>query len=375
MSLADILEGAASALPEHADSIRPANGDPFQLLQLLGADAGRRVLEWLLENEPGAGTELALAWLEVDGGPEVLAEVDEDSLPKPGRKGLRKALHRLRSQGVALPQKKKAETVVARLPRIEDDFVAGYVSLLDPRGSRLVYLVEPNPSGGARLFEILLDEHRGIVDFEVYAAGRSKIRRFVKEALERTRFPAVQASPESLRALVARIADRHPPDRALPAAFSEWRSKIAIPGETPGDQAVAALRPDDGQDALARAVDLVKKGTVGPWGPTAAELSDLVESRVGEEAAKEAGEEDWGGLAAELFGGEGAQVCAERFRESAYTLWKLGHEDDSRACLAAALAFVEEGGRNLVAAAMAEVLLSSAVEALRARNTKAEDEE
>ena len=50
MSLADVLEGAASALPDHADSIRPANGDPFQLLELLGAEAGRCVLEWVLAN-------------------------------------------------------------------------------------------------------------------------------------------------------------------------------------------------------------------------------------------------------------------------------------------------------------------------------------
>ena len=93
------------------------------------------------------------------------------------RKALRKAVHKLRSRGIALPESPASEPVVARLPRIEDDFESAFVSALDPRGARLVYLAESNPSGGARMFEILLDEHRGIVDFQVYSAGRSRIRR------------------------------------------------------------------------------------------------------------------------------------------------------------------------------------------------------
>lgn len=385
MSLADILEDAASALPEHADSIRPANGDPFQLLERLGSEAGGRVLAWLLEHEPEAGTELALAWLEVDGGPVVLSSLEEDALPKAGRKGLRKALHRLRSKGVAVPAPRKAgrkpEPVVSRLPRIEEAFEVGYVSAVDPRGSRLVYLVESNPSGGARLFEILLDENRGVVDFEVYSAGRSRIRRFVKDAALRTRFPAVEATPASLRALVARVAERHPADRALPAAFSEWRSKMAIPGETPGDQVAAALALDapraldQDEDALARATELVKKGSVGPWGPSVAELSARVESRVEEEAAKQPGSEDWSGLAVEIFGGEPAQISAERFRESAYVFWKLDQEEAARACLAAAEAFARDEGANPVAQAMTEALLSPAVEGMRSRLAAAAAEE
>ncbi len=375
MSLADILEGAASALPDHADSIRRANGDPFQLLELLGPEAGRRVREWVLTHEPEGGTALALAWLDVDSGPEVLTSLAEGALPKAGRKGLRTALHRLRSKGVALPAKTKAEPVVARLPRIEDAFEAGYVSAIDPRGSRLVYLVAPNPAGGARLFEILLDENRGVVDFEVYSAGRSRIRRFVKDAVTQKRFSAVEASPEYLRALVARIAEGHPAERALPAAFSEWRSKVAIPGDTPGDLAAAALRLDGDGEALARAAELVKKGSIGPWGPPAAELSALVEGRIEEEAAKQPGSEDWSGLAAEVFGGEQAEVSAQRMRESAYVLWKLDREGDARACLAGAEAFAGDAATNPVAGAMTEVLLSAAIEGVRARNAQTEEEE
>ena len=375
MSLADVLEDAASALPGDADAIRPANGDPFQLIELLGPDAGQRVLSWLLANEPEGGTELAFAWLEVEGGAEVLTALEEGELPKAGRKALRKALHCLRSKGVEVPSGAAATPLVARLPRIEDSFEVGYVSALDPRGARLVYLVEPNPSGGARLFEILLDENRGVVDFQVYSAGRSRIRRFVREAVDQSRFPVAEASPNALRALVARIAARHPSDRALPAAFSEWRSKLAIPGETPGDEAAASLPLDADGDGLARAVELAEEGSLGPWGSSPTEWAEDVESQIQIEAEKEPGREDWSGLAKEIFSGEQSQLSAERFRESAYVLWKRGREDDARACLAAAEAFGTEKQGHPVALAMTQVLLSPVVEGIRTRSASAEGEE
>jgi hypothetical protein len=369
MSLADILERAASALPEDADSIRPANGDPIQLLGSLSPEAAARVLTWLLCHEPAGGAELAQSWVDDEGGADVLAEIAEGDLPKAGRKGLRRALHRLRSRGVAVP-KPAPGPVVARLPDIEDDLEAAFVSAIDPRGTRLVYLVEPNPSGGARLFEVLLDEDRGLVDFEVYSAGRSRIRRFVKEAVSGSRFAAVPASPESVRALVARIADLHPADRALPKSFSEWRSSIAVSGTTPGDLAVAALADSVGDTAepLDRAVELVRKGSLGPWGPPARRLAEGIEGLLEEEAKRDPGEERWSIVAGEMFRDERGEAAARRFEESAYVLWKLDQADDARACLAAATAFRDASPEdNSVAAACAQALLEPALSALRSR--------
>ena len=193
MSLADSLERAASALPEDADSIRPANGDPVKLLIGLGPEAGTRVLAWLLTNEADGAAELALAWADEAGGADVLGRLDEDQIPKPGRKAIRRALHRLRSRGLEVPKRRAPEPVVARLPRIEDDLEAGYVSAIDPQGTRVVYLLESNPAGGARMFELLLDEQRGVVDFEVYSSGRSRLRAFLKRMVARTEFAAVPA--------------------------------------------------------------------------------------------------------------------------------------------------------------------------------------
>ncbi|MEE9609231.1 MAG: hypothetical protein V3U03_15935, partial [Myxococcota bacterium] len=216
IGLPEALERAASALPSHAERIRPANGDPSQLARGLDADAATRVLEWLLVHEPEAGAELVDSWAEdPETGAEPLRRLDASHLPKAGAKALRRARHRLRSSGIALPEEPPVEVVV-KLPPVEDALSAALVSPVDPRGTRVVYLAESHPSGGARLFELMLDEERGVVEFEVYSAGRSKVRKFLRDFTRRRRFAGVEAPPAAVRALVARIASEQPADRPLP---------------------------------------------------------------------------------------------------------------------------------------------------------------
>ena len=92
VGLPEALERAASALPEHADAIRPANGDPFQLAQALDEGASGAVLRWLLENEPAAGEELAHEWAEDPKGTgRIVLGLDLSGLPNSARKPRRMA--------------------------------------------------------------------------------------------------------------------------------------------------------------------------------------------------------------------------------------------------------------------------------------------
>ena len=75
MSLPEALERAAMALTKDADSIRPANGDPHQLLSTLDSAGAVRVLNWMLVNEPDAGEELVVGWCEDERGIEPLQAV------------------------------------------------------------------------------------------------------------------------------------------------------------------------------------------------------------------------------------------------------------------------------------------------------------
>ena len=370
IGLPEALERTAMALPADADAIRPANGDPYRLHELLDADAATRVLQWLLENEPLAGGQLAADWAddpELDPAP--LLRADLRPLSKVAKKALRRAHHRLRARGVEIAEP-AAEKVVATIGKVEEALSGAVVTAVDPRGSRMAYLVEANPSGGTRIFEVMLDDERGVGAFEIYSAARGKASRFLQNLTRRGDRPAVDVPPDSLRALIARVARHQPANRSAPRGFSEWRSRITGVAEgtpTPGMLARDALGVVDAA-AGERALELVRAKTLGPWPPENPALQEMAEKIVdlekSEVAASDAARREridgiLDAAAAELYGEPFASRCAERFEEMAYVNWKWGKEDDARACLAAADAFGSPtASGHPVAWALLEVLLS-----------------
>jgi hypothetical protein len=373
VGLPEALERAASALTSDAEAIRPANGDPGALLRALDAEAAARVLGWLLEFEPEAGSELAAAWAEEpDAASGPLLRVESEALPKAGRKALSRALHRLRSRGIEIAAAPPA-AVVAKLPPIEEELQAALVSGVDPRGTRLAYLVQSNPAGGVRLFELVLDEERGVLEFEAYSTGRSKARQFLRDLRARDRFPAVEAPVDSVRALVQRIAEGQPASRPLPRGFIEFRAQVAEPAagaKTPGELAREALGGGKQTDkaALARAAELVKQHEIGPW-PTAGPALEKLAERIGElaksplvvsaAARREQADSMLGDAQAEIFAEPVGGYTAQRWEESAYLLWKTGREEDAKACLAAADAFRgKPPAENPIARALLDAVLA-----------------
>ena len=369
---------AAAALPADADTIRPANGDPFALLSLLDTEASKRVLEWLLVHEPIAGGEIVNAWTDAGGeATERLLRIDTGGLPKVARKALRHAHHRLRSRGESVPEPDRGE-VVATLPTVAEELEAASISVLDPAGTRMAYLVESNPSGGARMFAAALDENRGVIELEVFSAGRSKIKKFMSEFLRREDFPAVKAPPDAVRALIARVAAHQTKDRPLPRAFSEWRTRIASPPEgclTPGElvrEALAAEVGEDGED-LRRAAELIRDQKVGPWPPERASLEEVA-SRLNDVSAgvvvvsggaRQAQVDSVLDEAVEqIYGTDLGECTARRFDETAYVFWHRDRLGDARACLAAATAFRDRApdfrdlGRAMLQVVLAPVLKS-----------------
>jgi hypothetical protein len=376
VGLPEALERAATALPAESDDIRRANGDPAQLRRLLRPEASTRVLQWLLENEPVCGGDLADAWTEEpDLDPTPLLEVVEDRLSKAAKKALRRARHRLRSRGVAVAEK-SAEKVVATVGRVEDELSAAALTPVDPRGVRIAYLVEANPSGGARIFEVMLDEERGVVEFEVYSTGRSKVRQFLRELVQREPRPAVEASPDAVRALIARVAGYQRPSRPAPRGFSEWRSRVtAVPDgtATPGEtvrESLAEVAPGH----VERAAELIRQREIGPWPPenpalqTAAEKIVEIEKSeliVSASARREQADRIIDEALAEIFVEPFASRSAERFEEMGYVYWKWGRDDDARACLAAADAFRSPAPADQpLARVMLEILLGPVLDRL-----------
>ncbi|MBW2269866.1 MAG: hypothetical protein JRH16_14935 [Deltaproteobacteria bacterium] len=371
VGLPEALERAASALPSEADAIRPANGDPAQLIELLDPSAASRVLRWLLVEEPQDGAELLGAWLDVpERGAAAVLGVDADGMPKPARKALRRAHHQLRSRGVEVPDSKPAPTV-AKLPNVEEAFEEAMLSPLDPRGGRAAYLVTPNPQGGVRMFEVLFDDTRGILECRVYNTGRSKVRNFLKELERKGALAVIATPPDAVRALVERAAEAHPADRPLPRAFHESRSQVGRAPQgssTPGDLVRETLGVPEGPSGGRRAAELVKRGEIGPWPPAQEALTAVAEKLdsiatstliVSAEQRREQMHAAIDDALPEVYAAPFATQTATRLEETAYVLWKREKDDDARACLAAAAAFrAGDSGENETARAMLEKALA-----------------
>jgi hypothetical protein len=378
IGLPEALERAATALPRAADAIRPANGDPGQLARGLGADQAGAVLAWLLEHEPAAGAELALAWAEDPETAQPVLGLAPESLPKPARKALRRALHHLRSRGVAVPESAPAATVATLAP-LDEGIDEARVTALDPHGVRIAYLATDRAGGGVRLFELALDEGRGVLEFEVFEAGRSRARRFLRDSAQRATWPTVPAPSASVRALIARAAAHQSTDRSPPRSFAEWRTRLSEtpPGiQTPGALARAALGA--GAVELGVVTGWVRDGVIGPWPPATSRVQPLIERLdelakgvviVSGAARREQVDRAVEDALEGIYSAEERSRIADLFEETAYVWWQTGREGDARQAIAAAGDFRDRAPReNPVARAMIERLLSPALARARAED-------
>ena len=351
MSLPESLERAASELGGLADQIRPANGDPHRLLDALNAEQAGQLLAWILNEEPEAAGELILVWGELDAGAAVIQAVPDEGIAKAGRKLLRKARHRLRSQGIEIVAPERLAKSTRRLGGASDRWQAAHVSIPDFRGARVGYLVDSHPAGGARLFEIRFDEARGILDFKIYNAGRSKVRGFLRSLTQASGQRLFEVERDPLRALVRRASLAQPIDRPLPTSFVEWRSRLFsddLDGEqTPGDLVRRALGKaselnsdrTNSTDGLETTLAEIREGQLGPWPPKTAWVGEWMtkgrEATEGLEGQARATEiESWLEQSAESLGKETEpNLLSRHLDEMAWIRWQSEDESGARALL------------------------------------------
>lgn len=386
MSLPECLERAASEWTDLADQIRPANGDPHRLLELLAPADAARVLGFVLTHDDESAEELLEAWGELEGAAAVLAAVPEASLPKAGRKRLRRALHRLRARGVEIAETAAAAAPAAAPARIgasvQDRWQEAHLSAPDFRGTRMGYLVDNHPAGGARLFEIRFDLARGILDFKLYNAGRSKVRGFLRSLAEGANQRLFEVDQKALCALIRRAGRAQPSDRALPTFYVEWRSRLfsdALEGEaTPGELARRTLGESGDPDKSLESVgESIRSGRMGPWPPSTTWVGERMEraqKAIAELAgkARESAIESWvDEVTGELDGETRPDGLAEQLAEWAWIEWQREDADRARALLAVATGVTGAKGaeiRRSLARARVDALFGPFLAALRMEN-------
>ncbi|MEE8165447.1 MAG: hypothetical protein V3T64_07760 [Myxococcota bacterium] len=380
MSLPESLEQAATELEGLADQIRPANGDPHRLLEELQPDQAGELLAWILGREFDSAAELVEAWGETAAGAAILLGMPEQGLSKPGRKLLRKARHRLRSQGIEVVPSEPQLVASRRVVAVEDSFEAALISSPDFRGARVGYLADRHPAGGARLFEIRFDESRGILDFRVYNAGRSKVRGFLRTLSSARAQRLFDVPRPAFCALVRRASLAQPADRPLPTGFIEWRGRLfseAIEKEaTPGALARAALVAEiasgDSDSALDSVLTLIAEGEVGPWPPPTGRVSEWMEQgREGVEGleaeARIAAIESWlVKVSDDLAASTDRDLLARHLEELAWIRWQSEAPELARSLVSVADAVLDNEAVALrVARARAESLFATFLVELR----------
>jgi hypothetical protein len=386
MSLPESLERAASEMADLADQIRPANGDPHRLLEELGTAEASQLLGWILSEEPDDAAELVEAWGESQAGVAILLEVSDEGIAKAGRKLLRKARHRLRSQGIAVESAETSSPRTRSVVKAADRWQSAHVSAPDFRGARMGYIVESHPAGGARLFEIRFDEGRGILDFKIYNAGRSKIRGFLRSLTAGSGQRLLEVDRDALRALVWRASHAQPNDRPLPTSYIEWRTRLFSEElekqATPGDLAREALGTGDLEKSLESVVEEVKSGSLGPWPPKTSWVGDWmdrgkeeVEGLEGEARATKI--ESWiDRVTAALEEDTDGGLIARHLDELAWIRWRTERGEEAQRLLTVAEALATEAEtRTALARARVESLFAPYLADLRVIELNALDSE
>jgi hypothetical protein len=391
MSLPESFERAATNLADLADQIRPANGDPHRLLEELKPQQASEVLVWILANEPDSAEELVEAWGEWEKGGEVLlsltdAVLSDRGVSKAGRKILRRAHHRLRSRGIAVKTDVEPSVSTRRPIAVEDPFEAAFLSSPDFRGARVGYLANRHPAGGARLFEVRFDEARGIIDFKVYNAGRSKVRGFLRSLSSAQAHRLFDVSRTALCALVRRASLAQPFDRPLPSGFMEWRGRVfpeSLDGEsTPGGLIRAELADiAKSETAVEEVVALIMDGSVGPWPPASSWVSEWMDKGRDEVAglesdARESAITDWrDAVAAALVETDDRELLARHLEELAWVHRQTHGPAEAASLIAAADALVSDDAAHLrIAGARVDSLFAPFLGELRIADDEPSDE-
>lgn len=177
----------------------------------------------------GADREARIEQMERLERADLLAELIEKAPSPKDAKMLRRALHRLRSRGVMIesgaPQRKYI------MPKRETQKDEAYVSPVGPAGDQVVWLFSVKGGSGI-LFNAVVDDIKGLIDFIAAKATRSKFEKVMKRTMETAKeLPIIRVAPEHALFLISRAEETaHRTGARPPEAFMESRRLL---GELP----------------------------------------------------------------------------------------------------------------------------------------------
>lgn len=263
----------------------------------------------------------------------------EDGAARTGWKAVakeaRRALYRFVQRGVAVPD---AAPVVAtpRLPSTAT--LEGYLSPIDGRGDRLVWLVRPRREGGLLVLTAVLNEPAGLRDVALAELPRKTLRRMERDLQARHHLRMVEADGAYCDALLGEgFARARAAGTAGIGEYPTYRARLTSAAPAPRDPPLAAriLGEGDGEPAasIAAGATLLDEPEFLTWRLERATLAGyLAEVAAARESplvlSRPQQEERVRAVVAralrELFGGETGAAYRRRLEEMAYVLHATG---------------------------------------------------
>ncbi|MEW6434248.1 MAG: hypothetical protein AB1730_22330 [Myxococcota bacterium] len=206
-----------------------------------------------------------------------LPEALSGSKSKPLAKLAKKALYQLKSQGLEV--KDPSAPARAEAKAQESSEPAGLPGVLSPvvgTGERAILFAAPLRGGGLEIFQGIISDEFGLVQFGTGQTNRNIYRARVRElerdgALKVLKVPLSRMKEELGRAMTLN-------ERSGTKLPDEWETSLRKLGIVPLDPEVPvpALEADDARDAE-RAASLHEEPELNQWMPGEAELAALAE--------------------------------------------------------------------------------------------------
>jgi len=259
-------------------------------------------------------------------------------------KEARRALYRFTQRGVAVP----APVPVEESPRPRAaSTIEGYVSAIDGRGDRLLWIVRPRHDGGLAVLTAVLNEPGGLRDVALADMPRKTLRRMEQDLQARHHLRMVAADAAYCDALLEEgFARARAAGTAGVGEYPTYRARLFATAPAPRDPPLAArVLGEDVASAAAEGPALLTEPEFFTWlldrsvlGSYVTEVSavrdsPLVLSRPQQE---ERGRSIVVGALHELFGGDAGRPYRRRLEEMAYVLHATGRPTLARAALASA---------------------------------------
>jgi len=271
-------------------------------------------------------------------------------------KAIRKAIFRLKSLGLEVPEIAHPSPAVYHPPRPSPP--EGFVSSIDAVGTRMVWMIRPAPAQGSMGFQAFINDLRGIIEFVGYETSRKKFHEYLAEWREKVSGEIVDADPEYCHGLIVEASMiQREKGQAPPGEFLKWEPWIGPPPELPLRPLIYRyVKEEEAKartDLLDRSASLFELFPFQTWFLEEEEVKKYLPPL--KEAAwtrlvltpyqKEARLMDiYRQAAGELFDRGRRALYRRRLEEMAYILWKKGRSNEARMSLAAALNLEAEGG-------------------------------